>query len=115
PLLKRDQAWFNEMVLTIAQAQDGAATLLALLKQRTEAFAALASGFGRPGLAGRWVDAFGSVTVAPAERGAYRVAIDTHSDYRAGEETVWDCHVTAELAPGDDGWWKAMIPAAPRP
>ncbi len=120
PLLKRDQAWFNEMALNIAQSMpqqnaDFTATLLTLLKQRTATLAALAPGLGRAGLAGRWVDAFGSVTVTPAERGIYRVAVDTQTDYRAGEETVWDCHLTAELSPGDDGWWKGMIPAAPRP
>jgi uncharacterized protein YecT (DUF1311 family) len=120
PLLKRDQAWFNEMVLQIAQSMpqenaDFAANLLALLKQRTETLATIAPGFARPGLDGRWVDAFGSATVTPAERGAYRVAIDTQSDYRAGDETVWDCHLTAELAPGDDGWRQGMIPAEPKP
>jgi len=120
PLLKRDQAWFNEMIANIAQSMrqedaDFATTLLPLLKQRTETLATLAPGLSRAGLAGRWVDAFGSVVVTPAEHGAYRVVIDTQSDYHANEETVWDCHLTAELAPGDDGWWKGMIPAAPIP
>jgi len=120
PLLKRDQAWFNEMVVNIAQSMpqesaDFTTTLLTLLKQRTETLATIAPGFSRAGLAGRWVDAFGSVTVTPAERGAYRVAIDMQSDYRTNEETVWDCHLTAELALADDGWWKGMIPAAPEP
>src|SRR5579871_4093288 len=71
PLLKRDQAWFNEMVLNIAQSMpqesaDFTTTLLTLLKQRTGTLATMAPGFSRAGLAGRWVDAFGSVTVTPA-------------------------------------------------
>lgn len=116
PLLKRDQVWFNELVLNIAQANaDDADTTLALLKQRIETLATIAPGFGHPGLAGRWVDAFGTITVTPAEHGAYHVAVDTHSDYRSGEETLWDCHFTAELAPAGDGWLKGMAPAKDKP
>ena len=118
PLLKRDQAWFNEMLANIAQLMppdNPDATLIALIKQRTETLAGLAPGFGRSGVAGRWLDAFGSVTVTPAANGAYSVSIDTQSDYRAGEETVWECHLTTELTPGDNGWWKGMIPAVPEP
>jgi uncharacterized protein YecT (DUF1311 family) len=114
PLLKRDQAWFNEMVVNIAQSMqlvnpDPAGTLVTLLKQRTETLATIAPGLSRPGFAGRWVDAFGSVTVTPAEHGAYRLAVDAHSDYAAGDETLWDCHFTAEVAPAGDGWLKGMI------
>jgi len=115
PLLKRDQVWFNELVLNIVQDNGGDDSILALLKQRTETLATIVGGFGRPGLAGRWVDAFGSVTVTPAGQGAYHVAVDTHAGYRSGEESLWDCHFAADLALAGDGWLKGTVPAKDRP
>ena len=116
PLLKRDQVWFNEMVAASAQYMttdnpDYAEDLTTLPKERTNTLASIAHGFGRPGFAGRWVSAFGGITVTPADHGTYRLAIDLTSNYHAAN-TFRECQFTVELAPASDGWLKGTTPSS---
>jgi uncharacterized protein YecT (DUF1311 family) len=111
PLLKRDQAWFNEVVLsaadTVPQSDDfdekeGFGQTLA---QRVTALEAIAGGFGRPGLAGTWANAFGSIVVTPTVAGAYRLAVDMRAVYGSGSDHVRDCKLGALVKPS--GAWLA--------
>ena len=110
PLLKRDQTWFNEMVLSAAEVlpqadDDGEATnaFLDRLRQRAVMLDGMAQGFGRAGVVGRWVNAFGNVTVTAAD-GSYRLAIDLNAVYGIGSERRMDCRATAELKSGQGTW-----------
>ena len=106
PLLKRDQAWFNEMiidaagVLTDADADELKQAFAETLRRRAAALEAIAS--GRPGIAGTWVNAFGSITLTPADSGAYRLAADLRGDY--GGDRRRTCQLTADLKPAGGGW-----------
>jgi hypothetical protein len=79
PLLKRDEAWFNEMILQAAEAVQQADeaelsdNFVATLRQRRAALDEMAGGFGRSGLSGKWVNAFGSLTISPDANGARRI------------------------------------------
>ena len=61
PLLKRDQAWFDEIILSAAESvpqsddADERAGFTETLRQRTTTLEAIGNGFGRPGYAGDWV------------------------------------------------------------
>ena len=69
PLLKRDQAWFNEITLNAADTMTRVRRRLigrpssTTLRRRAATLEGIAQGFGRTGVAGRWVNTFGSVTV----------------------------------------------------
>ena len=79
PLLKRDQAWFNEVIIEAADSvpqsddYDEKQSFGETLAQRVTTLQGIAAGFGRPGLSGKWVNAFGSIIVTPADNGAYRL------------------------------------------
>lgn len=110
PLLKRDQIWFGEMIDLSVRTNwreltegDREATL-ALLRRRVSDLTEIANGFGRGGLSGRWIDAFGSVTLTPAENGAYRVVIATDGIYGPDEERRFSCRASALLKPDGRGW-----------
>ena len=83
PLLQRDQAWFNEMILEAADLVvemdegDIRAGFAETLQPRADALESMADGIGRTGFAGRWTSAFGGIAVTPAEGDAYRLA-DRH-------------------------------------
>jgi uncharacterized protein YecT (DUF1311 family) len=115
PLLKRDQAWFNEIILSAAESapqSDDAyqrASFAETLRQRTTTLEAIGNGFGRPGYAGRWVSAFGGLVVTSAEGGAYRVAIETRAVYGSGNDHVRQCKVNAMVKPASDGWLTGVI------
>jgi uncharacterized protein YecT (DUF1311 family) len=115
PLLKRDQAWFNEIILSAAESvpqsddADERARFTETLRQRTATLEAIGNGFGRPGYAGGWVNAFGGLVVTPAEGGAYRVAIETRAVYGSGNDHVRQCKVNAMVKPASDGWLTGMI------
>jgi len=115
PLLKRDQAWFDEIVINAAQSMpksDNAGNqdaLVAMLRQRTATLETIGPGFGRSGFTGRWVSAFGSVTVTPAASGTYRLAIDLHAAYGADEDQILDCRATTLLSPAAGGWLTGSI------
>ncbi|GCC48589.1 hypothetical protein chiPu_0032679, partial [Chiloscyllium punctatum] len=70
------------------------------LRRRAAALEAIAS--GRPGIAGTWVNAFGSITLTPADSGAYRLAADLRGDY--GGDRRRTCQLTADLKPAGGGW-----------
>ncbi|WP_025032012.1 lysozyme inhibitor LprI family protein [Bradyrhizobium sp. DOA9] len=87
PLLKRDQAWFNEMILQAAEAvqevdeAELSDIFVATLRQRKDALDEMAGGFGRSGLSGKWANAFGSLTVSPDASGAQRITVDMSAYY----------------------------------
>jgi uncharacterized protein YecT (DUF1311 family) len=115
PLLKRDQAWFDEIILSAAESvpqsddADERAGFTETLRQRTTTLEAIGNGFGRPGYAGGWVNAFGGLVVTPAEGGAYRVAIETRAVYGSGNDHVRQCKVNALVKPASEGWLTGMI------
>ncbi|MGN1285519.1 MAG: lysozyme inhibitor LprI family protein [Bradyrhizobium sp.] len=111
PLLKRDQAWFNEMIIDAAEvlADSGEDELkqsfTESLRRRAAALEGIAS--GRPGIAGKWVNAFGSITLTPADGGAYRLAADLRGDY--GGDRRRTCKLTAELKPSGTAWLAGTV------
>jgi len=112
PLLKRDQAWFNEIMLSAAESMtqpddDFREAFVATLRQRAATLEGVARGFGRSGVAGRWVNAFGSVTVTPAD-GGYRLAIDTSAVYGTGSDRRRECKAAAVVKPAG-GWLSGII------
>ena len=108
PLLKRDQAWFNEVVLNAADSvpqsddfdeKEGFGETLA---RRVTTLEGIAGGFGRPGLAGTWTNAFGSIVVTQAEAG-YRLAVDMRAVYGSGSDRRRECKLDAIVKPS--GAW----------
>ena len=90
PLLKRDQAWFNEIMLSAAESMtqvddDFREALWRRCASAPRRSKASRKDFGRTGVAGRWVNTFGSVTVTPTD-GGYRLAIDTSAIYGTGSD-----------------------------
>lgn len=110
PLLKRDQAFFYEMILHAADSMpqsdnaDDSKVFADMLQQRLAKLERIGQGFGRAGVLGQWEDAFGSITVAAAEGGAYRLTIDGSATYGTDDERRWQCKATALLKPSSDGW-----------
>ena len=122
PLLKRDQAFFAEMIgwatdgMTESDHPDDRKTLAEMLQRRISALEDIAGGFGRAGVLGKWTDAFGNVTVTPAEGGAYRLAIDGNATYGTDDDRHWQCQATALLKPAAGGWLTgAFLPEATSP
>jgi uncharacterized protein YecT (DUF1311 family) len=117
PLLKRDQVWFDEMIInaaeTMAQGDDAKAreAFVAMLRQRIATLEGVAQGFGRHGIAGRWVDTFGVLEVTASDGGAYRVAIDMNSVYGTEDEQRRQCRAIALLSPESTGWLAGKIAA----
>ena len=108
PLLKRDQAFFYEMIIAAAEdmprseSDEAKDEFVELLRQRVAALEKIS--FGRAGLSGKWQDAFGTVTVLPADDGAYRIAIDTNAVYGADDERRAQCRAIALVKPSAGGW-----------
>ncbi|MCA1397156.1 lysozyme inhibitor LprI family protein [Bradyrhizobium sp. BRP56] len=111
PLLKRDQAWFNEMIIDAAEvladsdADELKESFAQALRRRAAALEGMAS--GRPGFAGNWVNAFGNITLTPADGGAYRLAADLRGDY--GGDRRRSCKLTADLKPAGSGWLAGTV------
>jgi uncharacterized protein YecT (DUF1311 family) len=108
PLLKRDQAWFNEVVLNAADSlqyrdDEQKEGFVERLHRRATTLDHIAAGFGRTGYAGRWVNTFGSVTVTPI-RGGYRLAIDNSVVYGAGNEPRRECKLMTEVKSASGPW-----------
>jgi uncharacterized protein YecT (DUF1311 family) len=109
PLLRRDQAWFNEMILDAADPlvemddPDLRAGFAETLQSRAAILESMVGAFGRTGLAGRWSSAFGSIVVTPAEGGAYRLAITINVNY--GSKRHAECTAGALVQPA--GAWLA--------
>ncbi|MDI1265161.1 MAG: lysozyme inhibitor LprI family protein, partial [bacterium] len=108
PLLKRDQVWFNEMILEAADLvvemddADLRANFAEMLQSRAAALEGNAEGFARAGIAGRWSSAFGSIAATPAEGDAYRLAVNVRVNY--GSDRHAECSVGALVRPGAGGW-----------
>ncbi len=108
PLLKRDQAWFNEMILEAAdlvvEMDDGdiRAGFAETLQSRAAALESMADGIGRAGLTGRWTSAFGGIAVTPAEADAYRLTVSIRVNYGSDRHT--DCTVGALVKPAAGAW-----------
>jgi uncharacterized protein YecT (DUF1311 family) len=119
PLLKRDQVWFGEIAVSAAesvpQSDDDEAqeAFVASLRERITTLQGIAAGFGRVGVAGRWMNAFGSVVVTPADSGAYRIAIETRSVYGTGSDRRRECQASALLRPDPSGWLTGRMDSKP--
>jgi uncharacterized protein YecT (DUF1311 family) len=115
PLLKRDQAWFGEMIASAAEQMPDSEkpadrnAFTKMLRDRIAALGQIQSGFGRGGVIGTWQDTFGSVTVTAAGDGAYRVAIATDAIYGTDEGRRWTCRATALVKQVSDGWLSGEI------
>jgi uncharacterized protein YecT (DUF1311 family) len=113
PLLKRDQNWFNEMLLEAADLvvemddADIRANFAETLRARVATLEGMADGFGRPGFGGRWGNTFGSVVVTPAGGGAYRLAVDIRVDYGSNRRRA--CRLSALAKPTSGGWLTGPI------
>jgi uncharacterized protein YecT (DUF1311 family) len=113
PLLKRDQGFFYEMIISAAEEMPGSDNedtkneFAELLRQRVAVLEKI--GFGRAGISGKWQDAFGTVTVLPAEDGAYRIAIDTNAIYGVDDERRAQCRAIALVQPAPGGWLTGTI------
>jgi uncharacterized protein YecT (DUF1311 family) len=122
PLLKRDQAWFNEIIVNAAESlpqsddteqREGFA---GMLRQRVATLDAITEGFGRPGLSGKWLNAFGSVVVTAAEGGAYRLTVETRAVYGSGEDRRRECKVSALVKPAAGTWLSGeLLPDEDKP
>jgi uncharacterized protein YecT (DUF1311 family) len=124
PLLKRDQIFFAEMIGAAAgqmpesENPDDRKSFAEMLQRRIAVLDDIASGFGRTGVLGKWADAFGSVTVTPADGGTYRLRIDGHAVYGTEDDRHWQCRASALLKPSSDGWLTGVLlqqAAAPAP
>lgn len=108
PLLKRDQAWFNEMILEAAdlvvEMDDGdiRTGFAETLQARAAALESMAGSIGRAGFAGRWTSAFGDIAVMPVEGDAYSLAVDIRVNY--GSDRHAACTVGALVKPTAGGW-----------
>ncbi|MBR1276969.1 lysozyme inhibitor LprI family protein [Bradyrhizobium sp. AUGA SZCCT0283] len=105
PLLKRDQTWFNEMILEAAADMDDGdirTGFAETLRSRVAALEGMADGIGRTGFTGRWSSAFGGIAVTPAEGDAYRLAINIRVNYGSDRHTA--CTVGALVKPAAGGW-----------
>lgn len=113
PLLKRDQVWFNEMIVEAADLvvemddADLRAGFAETLRTRVTALQGIAGGFGRPGFSGRWANAFGSIVVTPAGDGAYRLSADIRVNY--GTDRHAQCALSAVAKPAADGWLTGTV------
>ncbi len=112
PLLKRDQDWFNEMMLNAVESQfeddEARDSFIAMLRERAATLDRLAQGFGRPGVSGRWTNTFGSIDVKPAD-GGYRLAIETRAVYGSGGDRRRECKVSAKVKPAQSAWLTGII------
>ena len=115
PLLKRDQAWFGEIIVSAAESipqsddTDEREAFVKSLRQRVTTLEEIAIGFGRSGIAGRWANAFGSVVATAGDGGAYHVAIETRSVYGTGSDGRKECQASALLRPEANGWLTGTI------
>ena len=110
PLLKRDQAWFNEITLSAADSMpqsdddDTRETFVETLRRRATTLDAIGAGFDRSGFVGIWVNTFGSVVVTPLDGGGYRLAFDTRAVYGTGSDRRRTCKASAQVKPSSNGW-----------
>jgi uncharacterized protein YecT (DUF1311 family) len=117
PLLKRDQVWFREMIEdAVDDAADGGDDqrelqkrilndAVATLQQRTVMLRAIAQGFGRAGVAGRWTNTFGTVEITPAGDDAFHLVLSNKASYGESDDNRQQtCKADAAVRLGADGW-----------
>jgi uncharacterized protein YecT (DUF1311 family) len=120
PLLKRDQYWFGETLVSVADSAPREKKQIAreafngMVRKRVATLGQIAEGFGRASLLGPWVDAFGSVTVSPAEGGAYRLAIDVDSGFSFEDDKRWRCRASALVKQASGGWLAGELVLEPK-
>jgi hypothetical protein len=92
-LLKRDQVWFRQTLQSYADnvydgdvADKGSAEIVQALQRRATLLGDIAQGLGRNVIVGRWVNALGTIEIAPAAAAAFRVTLSTDALY--GPEEV---------------------------
>ncbi|MGY4473287.1 lysozyme inhibitor LprI family protein [Bradyrhizobium sp. USDA 3364] len=113
PLLKRDQAWFNEMILDAADvlsesdADELKQGFAETLWRRAVALDGIAEAAGRPGIAGKWTNAFGNITLTPADNGAYCLTADLRGDY--GGDRRRSCKFAANRKPSGIVWLSGQV------
>ncbi|TQF33338.1 lysozyme inhibitor LprI family protein [Bradyrhizobium sp. UNPA324] len=107
PLLKRDEAWFNEMISqaadTVQEVNEAELSdnFVATLRQRKDALDEIAGGFGRGGLSGKWTNAFGKLTISPDANGARRITVEMNAYY--GSDKHRQCRLSTTVTKG--GSW----------
>jgi uncharacterized protein YecT (DUF1311 family) len=84
-----------------------------MLRHRIATLREIGEGFGRSGVRGKWVDAFGSVTVTLVDEGAYRVEVDMSSIYGLDNDRQWSCRASALLKPETGGWFAGPMLTEP--
>ncbi len=116
PLLRRDEAWFNEMIglaadtvqeVNEAELNDN---FVATLRRRQTVLDEIAGGFGRSGLAGKWVNAFGNLTVSPDANGARQLTIDMSAYY--GSDKHRQCKLSTAVTKAGS-WLSGSIQLPP--
>ncbi|PDT85700.1 hypothetical protein CO669_30940 [Bradyrhizobium sp. Y36] len=120
PLLKRDEAWFNEMISqaadTVQEVDDDELrdNFAATLRQRQVALDEIAGGFGRSGFSGKWANAFGSLTLSPDANGVRHLTIDMKAYY--GSDRHRQCKLSTTVTKA--GSWLSgsiQLPSAASP
>lgn len=107
-LFKRDQVWFGEVVETfsqnVADEPEQLKKIAATLQRRLAQLDEIKQGLGRGSVAGRWVNAFGTVEVTPAPDGPYRIVMASEAIYGSEANQQQSCKASALVRPGADGW-----------
>lgn len=107
PLLRRDEVWFDEMIL--AAGEDGLPDDFAdTLRRRATTLADIGNGFGRAGYAGHWVNALGKLDVTAADGGGYRLAVEILAVYGADDRRR-ECKVAAQVQANSGGWLTGTV------
>lgn len=115
PLLKRDQAWFNEVIADAAEVLSDADVggdelkdrFRDTLRRRAAALDGIAEASSRPGMAGKWANVFGEITLMPSEGGGYQLKADLRGDY--GGERRRSCKLSALVKPAEAGWLSGAV------
>ena len=111
-LLKRDQAWLAELVTAndprnYVGSEDDlgsvAARARALIEKRIEDLAAIAAAENSAALSGRWINAFGSITLEDGANGAMTASLKANPVYGPFPDRE-RCLFKANLAPNDAKW-----------
>lgn len=122
PILMRDQFWFREMVGAVTDDATGGGddqpevqkrtsdNVVATLHQRTATLHAIAQGFGRTGVAGRWANAFGTVEITAVEHDGYRIVLSGKASYGGSADNLQQtCNADAVVHLGANGWLSGKV------
>ncbi|HEV8464474.1 MAG TPA: hypothetical protein VGQ63_05670, partial [Pseudolabrys sp.] len=122
PILMRDQFWFREMIGAVIDDATGGGddqlevqkrtldNVVATLHQRTATLRAIAQGFGRTGVAGRWANAFGTVEITAVEHDGYRIVLSGKASYGGSADNLQQtCNADAVVHLGANGWLSGKV------